>query len=532
MTNRLDRSEARNDDTGNPGLSGSRLFFALLAGFALFVAFPKFGLGFLSWIALVPLFVALRGMASIGRSFLLGWIAGFLAHIGLLYWIAYVAVHYGNLSYITGSAVMLLLAAYLSLYTGFFAAGIVCFRGRIPLWLSAPVLWVCLEYLKSYLFSGFPWANLGYSQYQNLAFIQMADLTGVYGISFLIVLLNVALYGIIRKRSKSAYALAGCVMLLWAAAYTYGFVRIQQIESFVHEGRPVEVSLIQGNIDQSVKWNPSFQEETLKIYETLSLQAKHSGGLIVWPETAVPFLFSGQGDYSRRVRAVAQKTGNHLLFGAMSYADQKGETDFYNSAYLLSPTGEVSGKYDKVHLVPYGEYVPLRDVFPFVRALTAGIGDFARGEGYKPLAMNGEKIGVLICYEAILPHAARTYKTQGAGLLVNITNDAWFGTTSAPYQHLSMAIFRSVETRLFLVRAANTGISCVVDPKGRIVANTDIFKQDRISAQARFLSISTVYARFGDWFPAGCFALIAGMILWTIKGRWRDASRKHSGNRQ
>ncbi len=513
----------------NARIDRPRVFFALLCGFAIFVSFPKFGIGFLSWIALVPLFVALRGMTSWGRGFFLGWLAGFCAHIGLLYWIAYVVVHYGHLSYLEGVAAMLLLAAYLSLYTGLFSAGIVFFRSRVPLWLAAPALWVALEYLKSQLFTGFPWANLGYSQYSNLVFIQIADVAGVYGISFLIVLFNVALYQMIRRRNKSAYVLAGCVMMIWAAVFAYGFVRINHVDKAIRDAPSMDVSLIQGNIDQSVKWNPAFQEETLKIYETLSVQAQHSKGLIVWPETAVPFIFERQRDLSRRIREVAVKTDNYLLFGAMSYTELQGDADFFNSAYLLSPSGETAGKYDKVHLVPYGEYVPLRDTFPFIRSLTAGIGDFATGEGYRTLLMNGDKIGVLICYEGILSSASRTYKNAGARLLVNITNDAWFGTTSAPYQHLSMTIFRSVENRLYLVRAANTGISAVVDPKGRIVAQTDIFVRDKISDNVRLLSISTIYAKFGDWFAFLNFALITGMMIWTITGRMRHGSRKHSG---
>ncbi len=261
----------------------------------------------------------------------------------------------------------------------------------------------------------------------------------------------------------------------------------------------MDVSLIQGNIDQSIKWNENFQKETINIYEELSLRhPPANGGLIVWPETAVPFNFQDENDLHRQVRDLSVKTKSWFIFGSMSYAARSENTDYFNSAYLLSPQGDVRGKYDKVHLVPYGEYVPLRTIFPFISSLAAGIGDFAEGKGFYPLTMGERKIGVMICYEGILPEAARMYKNAAAELLVNITNDAWFGTTSAPYQHLSMSIFRAVETRLYLVRAANTGISAIVDPTGKILAQTEIFKKDEIHGSIKFIALPTFYAKYGD----------------------------------
>jgi len=203
------------------------------------------------------------------------------------------------------------------------------------------------------------------------------------------------------------------------------------------------------------------------------------------------------------------------LFGSVSYSAQ--DDNFFNSAYLLSPAGEIAGKYDKVHLVPYGEYVPLRDVFPFIKKLTAGMGDFGTGVGYYPLSMGDKKIGVLICYEGILPFAARMYKKESADLLVNITNDAWFGATSAPFQHFSMAVFRAVETRLYLVRAANTGISGIIDPGGRIIAKTDIFREDALKGYIKFVSMPAFYARYGDLVAAACFLLMIFYFLISLK---------------
>ena len=502
------------------------LFFALLCGILFFLSFPKFGLGVIAWIALVPLFVALNNVSSLRRALLLGWTAGIAAHIGMLYWITHVVVNYGYLPLYLGVILMVLLAGYLSVYFALFAAGIVYFRGKAPLYLAAPILWICLEYLKSCLFTGFPWENLGYSQFSNLLFIQMADITGVSGLSFLIVLLNVVFFTLLTERSKKALALALAVFLLWSGVYAYGALRIGYIRQIMENAQGMDVSLIQGNIDQSVKWNENFQAETVRIYEELSLRGPDTpGALVVWPETAVPFNFQEPGVLQARVSRLPLRTKSWLLFGSMSYAAGQAGTDYFNSAYLLSPEGDLRGKYDKVHLVPYGEYVPLRTLFPFVSSLASGIGDFATGKGFCPLRMDERKIGVLICYEGILPQAARQYKNAAADVLVNITNDAWFGRTSAPYQHLSMSVFRAVETRLSLVRAANTGISALVDPTGRILAQTGLFERDKIAGRIPLIQTPTFYASYGDWFVGAGFIGLAGLFLWGLTRRKRNVRR-------
>jgi len=335
--------------------------------------------------------------------------------------------------------------------------------------------------------------------------------------------LNVAFFEIITKRSKKSFVLASIVVLLWSCVYVYGVLRIAEIGKMVKSAQTMNVTLIQGNIDQSIKWNKDYQKETINIYEELSLRRSPAGGsLIVWPETAVPFNFQDENDLHRQLRALPEKTKNWFIFGSMSYVKRNQSADYFNSAYLLSPRGVILGKYDKVHLVPYGEYVPFRELFPFVNGLTAGIGDFTEGKGFSPLNINERKIGVLICYEGILPEAARAYKNAGSELLVNITNDAWFGTTSAPYQHLSMAAFRAVETRQYLVRAANTGISAIVDPTGRIVADTKLFKKDAIHGIIRFIALPTFYAKYGDWPVGASFLCLVVLFVWSLTRRKRN----------
>lgn len=504
-------------------IDGYNIFFALLSGFLLFLSFPKFGLGFIAWIAFVPLFIALRDVVSIRQAIWLGLVTGITAHVGMIYWIAYVVVHYGHLPFYRGVFIMLLLACYLSLYVAIFAAGIVFLREKIALYLTAPVLWICLEYGKSYLFTGFPWENLGYSQYSYYFLIQIADIAGVYGLSFLVMLLNATIYEIMTEKSRKTIVLTIAVFLLWMGVYTYGIARIAQISRIQDAAPGMDVSLIQGNIDQSIKWNEHYQKETIDIYEDLSLRHPVSKErLLVWPETAVPFDYQDESNLKRRVEEIARKSKSWFIFGSMSYEMNESRKDYYNSAYLLSPEGKVHGRYDKVHLVPYGEYVPLRKIFPFITALAADIGDFSTGTGFLPVNIGGKKIGVLICYEGILAEAARSYKNASAELLVNITNDAWFGTSSAPYQHFSMSIFRAIETRLYFVRAANTGISAIVDPTGRIIRRTDLFKKDEISGNIKFMNTTTVYAKSGNWLVYASFAVLAAFFLTGMKGRIKN----------
>ncbi len=515
-----------------------RTFFsALLSGALIFLSFPKFGAGIAAWVAFVPLFYALREKRVV-QGIGVGFIAGFSACIGIFYWIVFVVVHYGHLPVFAGIAVMLLLSAYLALYVAVFSAGVVYFSRRgIPLIFSAPLLWTCLEYVKSHILTGFPWANLGHTQYLYLPMIQIADMTGVFGVSFAIVFVNVVVFDILGNRQSkdrrrmtdrktAAKVTAGFFLL--AALYGYGAMRTGEIRKSMETSPIMPVSLIQGNIDQSLKWNPAFQRETLRIYTALSKQSAPSEeGLIVWPETAAPFFFQDRNDLHREVASLAAQTGDWLLFGSPGYRQEGEQMDFQNSAFLLTPDGRIAGRYDKVHLVPYGEYVPLRRFFPFIGKLVVGIGDFRSGPGYEPLLMHGNRgqrrIGVLICYEGILPEAGRAYRQRDAELLVNITNDAWFGNTSAPHQHLSMTVFRAVENRLFLARAANTGISAIVDPTGRITHRSRLFEEGALQGAVRFMNVKTFYAAHGDVWVWGCMMGLFLILTVSIKkGRRKD----------
>ncbi len=494
----------------------------LLTGVLVFLSFPKPDLGFLIWIALVPLLISIRNK-DIAAAFRVGFSAGIVYNAGLLYWIVFVVVQYGRLPIYAGIAVMLLLVTYLSLYTGIFCAGIAYFRRRrIGAVFVAPFLWVFLEYLKGHLFSGFPWEDLGYSQHAYLSMIQIVDITGVCGISFLIVFINCVFCDAIcgfflasSEKRKLPIIEISMALALFMGVLGYGLYRMDLLQSYEGDLEPLHTLIVQGNIDQSLKWNDKFKKETVEIYTKLSADASKDGtSLIVWPETAAPFFFQDYGDMTREIIATVRKAGAWFLFGAPAYNVEMGKASFLNSAYLLSPQGVTAGRYDKVHLVPFGEYVPLQRFVPFIGKLVVGAGDFRKGSSIEPLDMGGNKIGVLICYEGIFPEISRKFRSKGAALLVNITNDAWYGETSAPYQHLTMAAFRAIENRVYMIRAANTGISAVVDPLGRIVSRTGIFEREVLEEDVKFTFHPTFYSKYGNIFACLCFGfLLIGALV-------------------
>ncbi len=502
------------------------LILSLGSGILLFLSFPKFDLSFLVWFSLVPLLIALQRV-SLREAFRLGLATGLLYNIGIIYWVSFVVVQYGYLPLYLGVFVMLLLALYLGFYVSLFSAGVVFFKRKgINEIISAPILWTCLEYAKSHLFTGFPWENLAYSLHGMISFIQVVDITGTYGLTFVIVLVNCILYEIItvtsesKRRVLSGLIVGSAVIVL---IFCYGLYRLDGMKNAVKEMRTENVAIVQGNIDQSVKWNDAYQADTLKIYRKLSLGISGSGvNLIVWPETAAPFFFQNIDDKHRYLVNIAKEANSYLLFGSPSYIRKGSKSLFLNSAYLISPDGEITGRYDKIHLVPYGEYVPLRRIFFFLEKLVVGVGDFIPGKEPVLLTVGDEKTGVLICYEGIFPQISRSYKKKGATLLVNITNDAWFGTSSAPYQHLTMTAFRAIENRLYIIRAANTGISAIISPTGEIISRTGLFKRTVLSGMVGFVDECTFYSKYGNVFIYLCFICLTGIFFISLKRRKTD----------
>ena len=522
-------------------ISRARLILLACASGLLYpLSFPAFDLGILAWFALVPLHIAVE-YVSPGRAFRFGWLAGTLAFTGSMFWVITAMHMYGKVPLPIAAMVMLLLTIYLGLYVAIYAGGLSWIRLSFPTlgFLPAPFLWVTLELIRTYFLSGLPWALLGYSQYQWLPIIQLADHFGVYGVSFLLVLVNAALaetiiwsikaYRGFQIRSfpwPSFVAAAGG----FGVALLYGTTLMNAADHTPM--RTLSIGVVQPNVEQAQKWDVAFRRETMERYDRLTAGLGDDLDLIVWPEAATPFVFEMEPLYRSLVTDMARRAGAPLLFGSPAlrrYPD--GKPFLLNSAYLLATDGQILGRYDKQHLVPFGEYIPFHhSLLFFLDKLVEGIGDFEAGPGstllmYKPREKTPPmaaaatvpdfhvKFGVVICYEVIFPNLVRQFAANGADFMVTITNDAWFGPSSAPYQHFGMVVFRAVENRVAFARAANTGISGFIDPYGHISQQSSIFTQETLKHTISVGHQPTFYAQYGDLFAYACAILTALLCL-------------------
>jgi len=510
-----------------------KIFLAAVSGFMLTGAFPKMGLDWLAWFALIPLLLAIKNL-SFKKSFHLGLLTGYIHFLTLVYWLVYTMQTYGNLPLYVSIPVLFLLCSFMALYVGFFAAFLTYLASSALVFvLMLPVLWVAFEYLRSCLFTGFPWELLGYSQVKHLALIQVADICGVYGVSFFIAFINGALFMILlfllhgdwhgtypTKRFTKITVLVS--IFLVAVVFWYGKWRIEIVDQMISQAPSKRIAVVQGNIDQAVKWNPAFQISTTKKYIRLSVSVKEQKpDLVVWPETATPFFFLHNIQLSKAILDGIKETEANFLIGSPAFRQKEKKEEYYNRAYLLDAQGKVKGKYDKAHLVPYGEYIPLKKWLPFVGKIVQAVGDFQPGQKGASIKWGPYRLGVQICYEIIFPALSRAMVQNDASLLVNITNDAWYGRSSMPYQHFSMAVFRALENRRALVRSANTGISGFIDPVGRVISHTELF-QDTVSDHAvPLLTTKSLYTRFGDLLPLTCLVIIVASGLFSRRKRYK-----------
>ncbi len=479
-----------------------------LSGMLLIACQPPVSLFFLAYVALVPLFAALKD-GEHRHNFTIGFIAGIVSYAGLVYWVV-VAMHgFGGMSIPLSLFALLLLVLYLSLYTGCFTWLVSYLDARlgVPFYLSAPPLWALLEYLRGLLLTGFPWSFLGHSQYNFLPLVQVVSITGTYFLSFLIVAANCLIYYVVSVR-RFPVLYASAVAALFAASLAFGIVRL-------HEPIPADrsVAMVQGNIRQDIKFDEAYRTHILDTYSALTLKKCPGSELTIWPETAMPFVLLLDRSVEM-VRKLPATLSNHLLVGAISR--DRGNR-YYNTAYVFGKQGELTGSYSKNHLVPFGEYTPLRAYFPFLAKMSVDIGDFFSGPNHNPIVTGVGKIGMLICYEGVFPYITNDTVRRGADVLVNITNDAWFGRSSAPYQHFAFYVFRAVETDRFLLRSANTGISAVIDPRGRTTARTGIFTQDVLTGAYSLRHTRTFYVEHGDYFLILCLLFLCGVTVFRVR---------------
>jgi apolipoprotein N-acyltransferase len=460
------------------------------------LSFPKYGHPAVAFIALAPLLVAVTRVSA-RRGFTLGLLAGFLHFAGTVYWTGATVSTFGGLPAVVAALVAALLALYMATYVALMAAVTAAVTRRFGLaglWL-APVAWVGMEYLRGNLFGGFPWIPLGNTMVTLLPIAQLASVLGVYGLSLFVALVNTgfAMTALSTGRARLA-TVAGTIGLI-AAVSVAGGVRLSA--SALTQGEAIKIGLIQGNIAQEDKWNPARAGMILDRYLQLTRQAVAGGAdFIIWPESSTPFFFE-EDPAGGLVRGLVRDLGKPLLLGSDEF-DVAGVRRMYNSAFMLDTHGATAAVYRKIHLVPFGEYVPFQRALFFVAPLVEAVSAFSRGTRVTMLPVQGHMVSTAICYEVTYPALSREAVRQGSEMLTTITNDAWYGESSAAFQHFEMAAMRAIEQGRYLARAANTGISGVIDPYGRVLVRTRLFETEAVVAEARFVQTRTVYARIGD----------------------------------
>jgi apolipoprotein N-acyltransferase len=514
--------------------------------------FPLPGVYVLSWVALAPLIVALLRARPAGeleiagsvrlqpatplQGFLLGYVCGILWYAGTCYWIYDTMRQYGGLSSPEALLALFLFCCYLGLYHGLFGFLICLLAGPghdyRKVLVTAPFVWVAVELARTRV-TGFPWDLLGIAQVDNLALCRIAGWTGVYGISFEIVLVNVALAAaFLIPREKRGAMLAAAL----AAAAVLQAGRLVDAPPAKADHAAL---LVQQNIPVSAAWNASTLQQTLDELTQLSVKFGVKSGVefaasrsavqvnpIVWPESPAPF-FTNDARFREAISEMARESKTWVVVGAIgdaSGASAGGETPVFNSAALVSPSGDWSARYDKVHLVPFGEYLPFPSLFSFAGGLTREVGQFGRGVSRKPLDAGSEKLGVFICYESVFPDEVRQFADQGAQVFVNISNDGWYGDSGAYAQHLNQTRMRAIENDRWLLSATDTGVTASIDPWGRVVAQ--IPRKERIALLAPYAltSVTTFYTRHGDWFACGCAIISIGALL-TRFSFWKNRKR-------
>ncbi len=504
-------------ESRSPAMSrGRESALLVISGAALALAFPPVNLWPLAFVGLMPLFYVIERTRVTGfwSAFRPGFLAGAAFFLTLVYWIVFLGSEQGENHVLMGAALALLVLLQ-SFYWGLFSAGavLVSRRTRIPSFVVFPLFWVAAEQLRSLFELGFSWGALGYAGTSIVPAVQFASVTGVFGVSLWMAVVNALVLGVVLGRPRAPRLVA--LVLLLSLPLVHGVLTLGN-DSWE---RTVRVAVVQPNIGARLKWDPEFKELSFSRLERLSLAAgEEEPAFIVWPETATPsYLLREQEDLSR-VGAAARAAGAPILTGFpdLTFDSEEGGYCSYNSALLVNARGVVLGKYDKIHLVPFGEAIPFERAFPVLRSVDFGEADFRRGRERLVFETDGARFSVLICFEAIFPRLVREFVDEGAGVLVNITNDVWYGRTSMPFQHAQMAVMRAIENRRSLARSANSGISLFTDPYGRVISKTGIFEEAVLVEDLPVSAERTFYTRHGwliAWLMLGAALLLVALAV-------------------
>lgn len=488
------------------------LLLPVLTGLLLMASFPRIDHGYLAWVALTPLIVFVSLTKTRMRAFGGGFVAAAIAFSALLTWVPKVLSHYGGMPVVLSWLAYALMAIVLACYPA-----IVCLlvkhwimRGGKAFLLFFPVTWIMFEYVLSiFPFGGFPWFLLGYTQSRYLNIIQIADITGIYGLSFLILSANTAIAWLILQRNSrfSSYGPLVAAVLLITASFFYGRMALKNWEN---TNPQFKTAMLQGNLsfDDSPK---ELLEKTQEGYIQMADSIKSTNvDLLILPEAPSPVFFQFDSVFRRSLEKLATRYPLGLVLNNINYTEIGSEERYSNSAFILDNKGRLTGIYDKMHLVPFGEYIPLKKIFFFSESITKDVGEFTPGREFKIVKIGKHPSNVIICFEAVFPSLVRRFVEGGSQLIINLTNDGWYGVSAAPYQHLAITRLRAVENRRYLLRATNSGFSAIIEPTGRIQASTGLMTEAICEGRFGFLKEKTLYTQYGDVFVFLCAIISFG----------------------
>jgi apolipoprotein N-acyltransferase len=491
------------------------LFLPALTGLLLVASFPRAGQGYLAWVAFVPLIAFVFRAKGVARAFWGGFIAAAIEIFALLIWIPTVLMHYGGLPDVVAWAAYGLAVSTLACYTALTcaAAKYLIKRGGNSFLLLLPAVWVVFEYLQSRSpFGGLPWLLAGYSQSSYLNLIQIADITGIYGISFLILWVNTVIVWVAlgRRKGKAFYTPLITAALMMVACFFYGSISLRRWGNLNPGFR---AALLQGNISFD---DPAqvLTDKYMHGYQSMADSLKSSNvDLLVLPESPTPPSFQYDSEYRQILKRLATHFPFGIVFNDVRYGKAEEKDRYFNSAFYLDGKGTLKGVYDKIHLVPFGEYIPLKEFFSFIEKISKDIGEFYPGRDYRILEIGNHPANAVICFEGIFPDLVRRFVENGSQLIVNLTNDGWYGRSAAPYQHLAITRLRAVENRRYLLRAANSGFSAFIEPTGRIQISTSLMIEAVCEGRFRFLAEKTLYTRYGDVLVFLCAIILFGFLI-------------------
>ena len=502
-----------------------RTLLAITSGVLFALSFPDYSVAWLAFLALTPLLIAIARARSPREAFLLGWISQTVAWLMMVPWVVRVMSHYGGLPVITGILIFVAMSAILGLYGALFGLVVAWLKpgDRFRVWLLIPLAWAAIEYARTYLLTGFPWNLIAASIIDYRPFVQIDRAAGPYMLGAMIVLVSAALAWLLIAKTTIVHRalVAACLVIyvvVWGAT---GFVAAKLIDRPVDLQRHVVAAMLQPNIPQQMRWDPN---SVVSIYERMMRMTEtaiaNGARIIIWPESTVPLSYSSTDFYRNAIESASARSGADIILGSVA-EDAMRPNKIWNAAFLVSG-GKTIGHYDKMRLVPFGEYVPLRKMLFFAEKLVHEVGEFEFGTNDHPLR-GLFAYGPAICYEIVYPQITRTQVRNGADVLVTITNDAWYDGTSAPRQHLNQARLRAIEDDRWLLRAGTTGISALVDPTGRIVSEIPMGREGIIYARVEPRNATTPYVRFGDWFAWLAMIAIAAALTWRKLSSLRSA---------